>query len=83
MKKTIVVLGGGISGVGAAVLADNKGFTVFLSDNGIISDENKIILEQNNIKYEERKHTLDLILKADEIIKEPRHTLSERFDPRN
>ncbi len=71
MKKTIVVLGGGISGVGAAVLADNKGFTVFLSDNGIISDENKSILKQNNIKYEERKHTLDLILKADEIIKSP------------
>ena len=45
MKKTIVVLGGGISGVGAAVLADNKGFTVFLSDNGIISDDNKILIK--------------------------------------
>jgi UDP-N-acetylmuramoylalanine--D-glutamate ligase len=71
MAKRIVVLGAGISGVGAAVLAKQKGFDVFVSDKGIITHENKAVLLNNEIKWEERKHTLEYILNADEVIKSP------------
>ena len=69
--KRIVVLGGGESGIGAAVLAKTKGFNVFLSDKGKINDEHKSILNQYNIDFEEGKHTEDLIMSADEVIKSP------------
>ena len=69
--KRIVVLGGGESGVGAAVLAKTKGFEVFLSDKGKINDEHKAVLAQYNIDFEEGKHTEQLILNADEVIKSP------------
>ena len=71
MSKRIVVLGAGISGVGAAVLAKKKGFDVFVSDKGKISDDNKKVLLNNEIGWEEGKHTLDKILIADEVIKSP------------
>ena len=71
MSKRIVVLGAGISGVGAAVLAKKKGFEVFVSDKGKISDDNKKVLLNNEIDWEEGKHTLDKILIADEVIKSP------------
>ena len=71
MKKQIVVLGAGISGIGAAVLAKKKGFNVFVSDNGLITDKNKAVLLNNEIDWEEGSHTLDLILNADEVIKSP------------
>ncbi|MDR2467260.1 MAG: UDP-N-acetylmuramoyl-L-alanine--D-glutamate ligase [Prevotellaceae bacterium] len=71
MKKKIVVLGGGESGTGSAVLAQQKGFEVFLSDNGRLSPENRNILTKYNIQFEERGHTHELILDADEIIKSP------------
>ena len=71
MTKRIVVLGAGISGVGAAVLAKQKGFDVFVSDKGIIKDENKVILLNNEITWEEKKHTPKYILNADEVIKSP------------
>jgi UDP-N-acetylmuramoylalanine--D-glutamate ligase len=67
----IVVLGGGESGVGAAVLAQLKGFDVFLSDNGKLSSENKYCLNNYGIAFEEGGHTHELILNADEIIKSP------------
>ena len=67
----IVVLGGGESGVGAAVLAKSKGHDVFLSDMGKISDEYAEVLQEWNIPFEQGKHTEDLILNADEIIKSP------------
>ena len=67
----IVVLGGGESGVGAAVLAKSKGYDVFLSDMGKISDDYAKTLNEWNIPFEEGKHTEDLILNADEIIKSP------------
>ena len=70
-NKRIVVLGGGESGVGAAVLAKVKGFDVFLSDKSPISENYKAILEKYNIEWEEGKHTLDKILNADEVIKSP------------
>ena len=70
-NKRIVVLGGGESGVGAAVLAKVKGFDVFLSDKYPISENYKAILEKYNIVWEEGKHTLDKMLIADEVIKSP------------
>ena len=69
MAKRIVVLGAGISGVGTAVLAKKKGFEVFVSDKGIITDENKTVLLNNEIEWEESNHTLDKILNANEVIK--------------
>lgn len=70
-KKRIVVLGGGESGVGSAVLAKLKGFDTFLSDFGEIKDEYKDRLKRFDIPYEEKKHTKELILNADEVIKSP------------
>ena len=71
MRKKIVVLGGGISGLGAALLAKKKGFTVFLSDNSKLTATTVQILKQHNIKYEECKHTFSSIISADEIIISP------------
>ena len=67
----IAVLGGGESGVGAAVLAQVKGFDVWLSDMGTIADRYKERLEQYNIAWEEGGHTEQRILDAEEIIKSP------------
>ena len=67
----IVVLGGGESGVGSAVLAKAKGYDVFLSDMGKITQEYADVLQEWNIPYEQGKHTEELILNADEIIKSP------------
>jgi UDP-N-acetylmuramoylalanine--D-glutamate ligase len=71
MAKRIVVLGAGISGVGTAVLAKKKGFEVFVSDKGKITEDNKKVLLNNEIDWEENNHTLDKILNADEVIKSP------------
>ena len=71
MSKRIVILGGGESGVGSAVLAKVKGFDVFLTDNGKIKPDSKAILEKFDVKYEEGGHTKALILNADEVIKSP------------
>ena len=54
-KKKIVVLGAGISGIGAAILAKKKGYDVFVSDLRKISKRNKIFLVNNKIDYEEFK----------------------------
>lgn len=67
----IIILGGGESGVGSAILAQTKGFDVFLSDNGALQDKYKAELDQYGIPYEEKGHTEDLILAATEIIKSP------------
>ena len=67
----IVILGGGESGVGSAVLAKVKGFDVFLSDMGKISDEYAQMLEKWEIPFEQGCHTEELILNADEVIKSP------------
>jgi len=69
--KRIVVLGGGESGAGAAVLAKVKGFDVFLSDLSEIKPEYKALLDKYEISWEEKQHTQELILNADEIIKSP------------
>ncbi len=70
MKK-IVVLGGGISGYGSAVLAKKRGFDVFLSDAGRLDERYKSRLDEWNVPYEEGGHTVERILDADEVIKSP------------
>ncbi len=67
----IVVLGGGESGVGAAILAKVKGFDVFLSDNGEIAGHYVDDLRKWDIPFEQGGHTEELILNADEVIKSP------------
>ncbi len=71
MEKRIVILGSGESGTGAAVLAALNNFDVFVSDKGSINDKYKEILKDYNVEYEELKHTEELILNADEVIKSP------------
>jgi UDP-N-acetylmuramoylalanine--D-glutamate ligase len=70
-KVKIVVLGAAESGVGAALLAKAKGFDVFVSDAGKISDVFRKKLEDNKIPYEEGQHTEEKIFEAKEIIKSP------------
>jgi UDP-N-acetylmuramoylalanine--D-glutamate ligase len=69
--KRLVILGGGESGVGTAVLALKKGFEVFLSDKGKLKDKYKDVLSKYEIKWEEEQHTVELILNADEVVKSP------------
>ena len=67
----IVILGAGESGAGAAVLAQKKGFNTFVSDMSLIKDKYKTMLNERGIQWEEGKHTEELILNADEVIKSP------------
>ncbi|MDR2840656.1 MAG: UDP-N-acetylmuramoyl-L-alanine--D-glutamate ligase [Paludibacter sp.] len=67
----MVVLGAGESGVGAAILAQQQGFEVFVSDNAEIKPQYKAMLDENNIEFEEKKHTEEKILKANQVIKSP------------
>ena len=67
----IVILGAGESGVGSAILAQAKGFDVFVSDMSAIKPKYKEELERRGIPYEELQHTESLILNADEVIKSP------------
>ena len=70
MKK-IVILGAGESGVGSAILAKKEGFDVFVSDKGMVKEKYREILNSNNIRWEENKHSGSEILSADEVIKSP------------
>ena len=69
--QRLVVLGGGESGVGAAVLGKDKGFDVFLSDYGKIGDDYRKILNEESIEFEEGKHTEEKILNATMVVKSP------------
>ncbi|MBP6431666.1 MAG: UDP-N-acetylmuramoyl-L-alanine--D-glutamate ligase [Ferruginibacter sp.] len=71
MNKKIVILGGGESGVGAAILAKQQGYTVFVSDGGKIKEEFKDELIAYKIDFEEAQHSEEKILSADEIMKSP------------
>ena len=71
MKKRIVILGGGESGVGTALLCKQQGYDVFLSDEGLLKDHYKYELEANRINFEEGKHSSEQILNADEVMKSP------------
>ena len=67
----IVILGAAESGAGAAVLAKKEGFEVYVSDLSAIKDKYKKILDDHQIEWEEKHHTEEKILNADEIIKSP------------
>ena len=69
--KKLVVLGGGESGVGAAILAKDKGMEVFLSDMGKLAPKYADMLNQEGIEWEEGQHTEEKILDADEVVKSP------------
>ena len=71
MNKRIVVLGAGESGTGAAILAKEKGFDVFVSDCGTISEPYRALLDQNGVKWEDGKHSEELVLNAAEVVKSP------------
>jgi UDP-N-acetylmuramoylalanine--D-glutamate ligase len=67
----LVILGGGESGIGTAILGKKKGYDVFLSDFGKIKENYKEVLILNAIVWEEEKHTEALILNADVVMKSP------------
>lgn len=71
MEQRLVILGGGESGVGTAILGKKKGYDVFVSDFGKIKNNYKEVLSLHGIKWEEEKHTEDLILNADVVMKSP------------
>ena len=69
--KRLVILGGGESGVGTAILGKKKGYDVFVSDYGKIKENYKKVLINNGIAWEEEKHTEELVLNADVVMKSP------------
>ena len=69
--QRLVVLGGGESGVGTAILGNKEGYEVFVSDFGKIKDNYKDVLNQYEIKWEDEQHTEALILNADVVMKSP------------
>ncbi|MFD2564290.1 UDP-N-acetylmuramoyl-L-alanine--D-glutamate ligase [Aquimarina rubra] len=71
IKKRLVVLGAGESGVGTAILGKKEGFEVFVSDKGTITNHYKEVLKNFEIEWEEQKHTEDKILDADVVMKSP------------
>ena len=71
MKKRIVILGGGESGVGAALLAKQQGYDVFLSDASSLKEIYRNELRNAGVEFEEGNHTDEKILNADEVVKSP------------
>lgn len=71
MRKKIVILGGGESGIGTAILAKKNGYEVFLSDKGKIKDKYKEVLRHIEIEWEDEKHTESRIFDADVVMKSP------------
>jgi UDP-N-acetylmuramoylalanine--D-glutamate ligase len=69
--KRLVILGGGESGVGTAILGKKQGYDVFVSDFGKIKDNYKDVLTKNNIDWEEAQHSEEKILNADIVMKSP------------
>lgn len=71
MAKRLVILGGGESGVGTAILGKKKGYDVFVSDFGQIKENYKEVLALNKLEWEEGRHTEELVLNADVVMKSP------------
>jgi UDP-N-acetylmuramoylalanine--D-glutamate ligase len=71
MGKRLVILGGGESGVGAALLAKQKGYEVFVSDGSSLKENYRNELLKEGIAFEEGTHTMERILQAHEVIKSP------------
>ena len=70
-RGLLVILGGGESGVGTAILGKQKGYQVFVSDKGTIAKKYKEVLLHNEIDFEENQHTESKILNADVVMKSP------------
>lgn len=71
MKNKIVILGAGESGIGAAILAQQKGYAVFVSDFGKIKEKYKNTLSEYNLEFEEERHSEEKILNAEIVVKSP------------
>jgi UDP-N-acetylmuramoylalanine--D-glutamate ligase len=71
MNYELIILGGGESGAGSAILAKKQGFKVFLSDSGTLKNEYRQALQDNGINFEEGGHSEEMVLQANEIIKSP------------
>ena len=71
MPKRMIILGGGESGVGAAILAAQRGYDVFVSDGGPLKADYRETLQHHGIDYEEKGHSESRILEADEVMKSP------------
>lgn len=71
MARNLVIIGGGESGTGAAILARKQGYNVFLSDKGQLGEQYRQILTAHDIEFEEGAHSAARILAADEVIKSP------------
>ncbi|MCC7379090.1 MAG: UDP-N-acetylmuramoyl-L-alanine--D-glutamate ligase, partial [Chitinophagaceae bacterium] len=71
MKKRLVILGAGESGVGTALLAKQQGYDVFVSDGGPIKENYRMEMQLNGIEFEENMHSTQKILNADEVMKSP------------
>ena len=71
LQRRLVVLGGGESGVGAAILGKKENYEVFVSDIGTITKKYKDVLLKESILFEENKHTNELIINADLVVKSP------------
>ncbi|NCB09844.1 MAG: UDP-N-acetylmuramoyl-L-alanine--D-glutamate ligase, partial [Bacteroidia bacterium] len=71
MQEKLIILGGGESGVGAAILGLKQGFSVFVSDFGKIREKYKNLLAEYSIEFEEGQHTEPKILEAALVVKSP------------
>ncbi|MBK21509.1 MAG: UDP-N-acetylmuramoyl-L-alanine--D-glutamate ligase [Flavobacteriales bacterium] len=71
MKRRLVILGAGESGVGAAVLGKQKQYDVFVSDKSVIDSKYKDVLVKEGVAFEENKHTVEQIISADLVVKSP------------
>src|ERR1051325_9459746 len=87
MNKRLVILGGGESGTGAALLARKMGYDTFVSDSSSLKDDHRNELQESGIAFEEGIHSEEKILNADEVIKSPgprapwRPKISSRKNP--
>ncbi len=71
MLKRMIILGAGESGLGAAILASQNEYAVFVSDAGKIPEKNRKILDEKGIEYEEGKHSEERIMNGEEVVKSP------------
>jgi len=71
MSHKLIILGGGESGIGAALLGKQQGYDVFVSDGGALKDIYRAELAAADILFEENGHTTATILGADEVMKSP------------
>jgi len=71
MRKKLVILGGGESGVGAALLGKRQGYDVFLSDQGTLKPDYRTTLSEAGIEFEEGQTSLERLSMADEVVKSP------------